>query len=173
MGLPEGVSLLNTVGILAAVGIVTVMLRQLPFSALRLLKGSNLVGMLGMTMPVGVMTVLVVYTIAHQSAEPGGIWSSLIASAVTLAVHWWRRSAGRRGGDPWRRASKESLDLGNAFSEAIGGRQHRGQYPRWSRRPFSALLSIVRVELSEGERGRDGQITHRCVRRSCARRRPG
>ena len=93
MGLPEGVSLLNTVGILAAVGIVTVMLRQLPFSALRLLKGSNLVGMLGMTMPVGVMTVLVVYTIAHQTAEPGGIWSSLIASAVTLAVHWWRRSA--------------------------------------------------------------------------------
>ena len=92
MGLPEGVSLLNTVGILAAVGIVTVMLRQLPFSALRLLKGSNnLVGMLGM--PVGVMTVLVVYTIAHQTAEPGGIWSSLIASAVTLAVHWWRRSA--------------------------------------------------------------------------------
>ena len=88
MGLPEGVSLLNTVGILAAVGIVTVMLRQLPFSALRLLKGSNLVGMLGMTMPVGVMTVLVVYTIAHQAAEPGGIWSSL-----TLAVHWWRRSA--------------------------------------------------------------------------------
>lgn len=94
MGLPEGVSLLNTVGILAAVGIVTVMLRQLPFSALRLLKGSNnLVGMLGMTMPVGVMTVLVVYTIAHQTAEPGGIWSSLIASAATLAVHWWRRSA--------------------------------------------------------------------------------
>lgn len=93
MGLPEGVSLLNTVGILAAVGIVTVMLRQLPFSALRLLKGSNLVGMLGMTMPVGVMTVLVVYTTAHQTAEPGGIWSSLVASAVTLAVHWWRRSA--------------------------------------------------------------------------------
>ena len=91
MGLPEGVSLLNTVGILAAVGIVTVMLRQLPFSALRLLKGSNLVGMLGMTMPV--MTVRVVYTIAHQTAEPGGIWSSLIASAATLAVHWWRRSA--------------------------------------------------------------------------------
>ena len=71
MGLPEGVSLLNTVGILAAVGIVTVMLRQLPFSALRLLKGSNLVGMLGMTMPVGVMTVLVVYTIAHQPRSLG------------------------------------------------------------------------------------------------------
>ena len=93
MGLPEGVSLLNTVGILAAVGIVTVMLRQLPFSALRLLKGSNLVGMLGMTMPVGVMTVLVVYTIAQQTAEPWCIWASLVASAVTLAVHWWRRSA--------------------------------------------------------------------------------
>jgi len=50
-----------------------------------------------------------------------------------------------------RTTSKESLDLGNAFSEAMGGRQHCGQYPRWSRRPFSALLSIVRVELSEGE----------------------
>jgi len=49
--------------------------------------------------------------------------------------------AGRGGGDSWRKASEESLDLGDAFSEAMGGRQHRGQYPRWSRRPFSATLS--------------------------------
>jgi len=62
-----------------------------------------------------------------------------------------RAPRGGRGGDPWRTTSKESLDLGNAFSEAIGGRQHRGQYPRWSWRPFSAPPSIVRVELSEGE----------------------
>ena len=58
---------------------------------------------------------------------------------------------GRRGGDPWRTTSKESLDFGSAFSEAMGGRQHRRQYPRWSRWPFGAPLSIVRVELSEGE----------------------
>ena len=81
---------------------------------------------------------------------------------------------GRRGGDSWRKASEESLDLGDAFSEAMGGGQHRGQYPCWSRRPFGATVTIVRVELSEGERGRDGQITHRCcVRQSCARRHPG
>lgn len=80
---------------------------------------------------------------------------------------------GRRGGDSWRKASEESLDLGDAFSEAMGGGQHRGQYPCWSRRPFGAPFSIVRVELSEGERGRDGQITHHCVRQSCARRHPG
>ena len=93
MGLPAGVTPAMVWAVLIPVCIVTVALRALPFSFLKLLKGSPFIDFLAVLMPVGVMTVLVVYTIAHQAAEPGGIWSSLIASAVTLAVHWWRRSA--------------------------------------------------------------------------------
>lgn len=94
MGLPEGVTLTMVLGVLIPVALVTVALRQLPFSALKLLKGSEFVGMLGMTMPVGVMAALVIYTLHSQLAAPGGLGASLIAVAVTVALHAWRRSAG-------------------------------------------------------------------------------
>ena len=92
-GLPEGVSPWLTVGILSVICIVTVTLRQLPFSAVHLLRKNNLVEMLGFTMPVGVMIVLVIYTMFGYSHAPGGVWAGLIATAVTLGLHWWRRSA--------------------------------------------------------------------------------
>lgn len=97
MGLPEGVTLAMVAAVLIPVGIVTVLLRALPFSFLRLLKDSPVIQFLGATMPVGVMTVLVIYTlssIAHDTSIPYGLPAALIASVATLALHVWKRRAG-------------------------------------------------------------------------------
>ncbi|QGU08694.1 Branched-chain amino acid transport protein (AzlD) [Corynebacterium occultum] len=93
-GLPEGVTLPMVFGVLIPVAIVTLALRQLPFSALKRLKGSEFIGMLGITMPVGVMAALVIYTLHSQLESPGGLSASLIAVGVTVILHAWRRSAG-------------------------------------------------------------------------------
>lgn len=93
-GLPEGVTLAQVLGVLLPVAAITVLLRQLPFSALKMLRTNHLVGALGTTMPVGVMTVLVIYTLVSQVGAPGGLAASLLAVGVTVCLHWWRRSAG-------------------------------------------------------------------------------
>ncbi|MCQ4624347.1 AzlD domain-containing protein [Corynebacterium sp. CCUG 65737] len=94
LGLPDGVTLTMVAAVLVPVAVVTVLLRALPFAFLRVLKGSALIEFLGATMPVGVMTVLVVYTLASALDAPGGLVPALIAGVVTLFLHVWRRSAG-------------------------------------------------------------------------------
>lgn len=69
-GLPEGVSLGMVAAVLIPVGIVTVLLRALPFSMLRVLKGSPFIDFLAVLMPVGVMTVLVAYTLVGYAGSP-------------------------------------------------------------------------------------------------------
>lgn len=92
-GLPEGVDLTNTLLILGGIGVVTVILRALPFAAMRYFRESALVAWLGIAMPVGVMTVLVLYTLVGASENPGGVGAALIAVAFTVVLHLWRRSA--------------------------------------------------------------------------------
>lgn len=94
MGLPTGVTPAMVWAVLIPVCIVTVALRALPFSFFKLLKGSPFIEFLGVYMPVGVMTVLVVYTVGGAAGSPGGIAAALIASALTLGLHAWRRSPG-------------------------------------------------------------------------------
>ena len=92
--MPVGVSLSMILAVLIPVCVVTVLLRQIPFSFVKALRGSDLVSVLDRTMPVGVMVVLVVYTIAGQSAAPGGILAALLGAAVTAGLHLWRRESG-------------------------------------------------------------------------------
>lgn len=63
-GLPDGVTLGMVAAVLIPAGVVTLLLRALPFSLLRGLKGSPFIEFLALLMPVGVMTVLVVYTLS-------------------------------------------------------------------------------------------------------------
>ncbi|MFA1432918.1 branched-chain amino acid transporter permease [Corynebacterium diphtheriae] len=93
-GLPDGISLLSVFAVIIPVAIVTVLLRQIPFAAVRLLNGSPLMGLLAMTMPVGVMVVLVMYTLYGSLEAPGGLVAALIASIGTLVLHWLRRNPG-------------------------------------------------------------------------------
>lgn len=91
--MPEGVDLGMVAAVLVPVAIVTVGLRQLPFSFVKLLKESQLIGLLGVTMPVGVMTVLVVYTLRSQAEAPGGILAACLAAAFTAGLHLWRHQS--------------------------------------------------------------------------------
>ena len=91
--MPAGVSLSMVAAVLLPICVVTLLLRELPFSFIKALKGSQFIGLLGMTMPVGVMTVLVVYTVYGQKEAPGGILAALIGVAMTAGLHWWRKSS--------------------------------------------------------------------------------
>lgn len=86
-GLPAGVGLGTVLAVLVPVAVVTVLLRALPFRARRALGDSGLVKLLGMTMPVGVMTVLVVYTLAGPGEAPGGLAAGLLGVVATLVAH--------------------------------------------------------------------------------------
>lgn len=87
--LPDGVSLETALAVLVPIALITIVLRAVPFGVRKSLGSSQLVRLLGLTMPVGVMTVLVVYTLAGQTSAPGGLLPGLLAVAVTLGVHLW------------------------------------------------------------------------------------
>lgn len=93
-GLPAGTSLAMVAAVLIPVGIVTVLLRQLPFSLMRFVRSSELVDNFGRMMRVGVMFILVAYAVWGQKDAPGDLLASLLAAAFTLALHAWRRSSG-------------------------------------------------------------------------------
>lgn len=92
---------------LLVMGAVTVALRWAPFAFIRVLRGSELVRLLGVTMPVGVMVALVAYTLVDRmglvgggdggaeaaAGDPGGWWAAPLALLVTVALHLWRRNA--------------------------------------------------------------------------------
>lgn len=92
--MPAGVTLASIFAVLIPVGIVTVVLRWLPFAFVKALKGSQFISMLGFTMPVGVMAVLVVYTLFGQARDTGIIVAPLVSAAATAALHLWRRNSG-------------------------------------------------------------------------------
>lgn len=71
---------------LASAGIITLLLRALPFVALRPLRESRLVKNLGIWMPAGVLTILALATLA-SSAGAGRLVPALVAVGVTIGVH--------------------------------------------------------------------------------------
>jgi branched-subunit amino acid transport protein AzlD len=81
------------VAAVAVAAAVTWALRALPFALLAPLRRSNLVPHLGAHMPVGVMAILVVYTLRHTTftVPPYGAAVGL-ALAATVALHLWRRN---------------------------------------------------------------------------------
>lgn len=89
MGLPAGVSLEMVLAVVVPIAVITILLRAVPFAVRRSLGSSSLVQLLGVTMPVGVMVVLVVYTLAGQAGAPGGLVPGLLAIGGTVAVHLW------------------------------------------------------------------------------------
>ena len=92
--MPDGVSLGTIAAVLIPVGIVTVLLRELPFSAKKWMKDSEFFSLLGLMMPVGVMTILVVYAGAGQADGTGGLWPVLLGVLVTAGLHKWKRDSG-------------------------------------------------------------------------------
>lgn len=72
---------------------VTWALRALPFAVLAPLRSSAWVAYLNVSMPVGVMVILAVYTLrAFSPHVPGQAWPTVVALVVTVGVHLWRRN---------------------------------------------------------------------------------
>ncbi len=69
-------------------GVITVLLRALPFAILKPLRKSRFVQALGQWMPAGLLVILAIFMLASEiSARPGKLWILAIASAVTVITH--------------------------------------------------------------------------------------
>ncbi|SJN08430.1 hypothetical membrane protein [Leucobacter sp. 7(1)] len=69
-------------------GLITLLLRALPFAILKPLRTSRFVQALGRWMPVGIMLILAVVVLRDELVKrPGQAWIVLAAAAVTIAVH--------------------------------------------------------------------------------------
>lgn len=87
----------HTPYLLAAVAVsaaVTWGLRALPFTVLAPLRASAAVGYLSARMPLGVMVILLAYTLRTMPlTSPGQALPDILALAVTVGLHLWRRNA--------------------------------------------------------------------------------
>jgi branched-subunit amino acid transport protein AzlD len=89
--MPDHLYVLGAVVVSAA---VTWGLRALPFAALSGLRASRTVDYLSTRMPAGVMVILLVYCLRDvPQAAPAQMASPLLALAVTIGLHLWRRNA--------------------------------------------------------------------------------
>jgi branched-subunit amino acid transport protein AzlD len=76
---------------LLAMGGITFALRALPFFAAQWLKKHPVVQRLGRFLPLAIMTLLVVHSMAGAAAgDAKGPWLELLAVAVVAALQWWR-----------------------------------------------------------------------------------
>ena len=73
---------------------ITWLLRALPFAGLAPMRKSVLVKYLGLHMPLGVMVMLMIYTLRPRVGTGGAdvLWL-VIAVVVTAGLHWWRAQA--------------------------------------------------------------------------------
>lgn len=90
--MPDGVTFTGALAVLLPIFLVTVLLRALPFAVLSKLRGSAVVAWLGLAMPVGVMTVLVIYSL-HSTGSSDGFMPVILGVLFTVALHLWRRNA--------------------------------------------------------------------------------
>lgn len=75
-------------------GVITVLLRALPFAILKPLRKSKFVQALGRWMPAGLLVILAVVMLKDEiAARPGQVWIVAVAAAATVLVHLF---AGRR-----------------------------------------------------------------------------
>jgi branched-subunit amino acid transport protein AzlD len=81
-------------GVLAAMGIVTFLLRALPFLAAQWLRRHAIVGRLGKFLPLAIMALLLLHTGVQAASEHAhGPWFELIAVACVVVLQWkWRNA---------------------------------------------------------------------------------
>ncbi len=88
--MPDTGYLISVVAVSAA---ITWTLRALPFAVLAPLRHSALIPYIGRSIPIGVMAVLVVYTLRHtEPGDPARVVPAAAAVVVTAALHLWRRN---------------------------------------------------------------------------------
>ncbi|OXR49590.1 branched-chain amino acid ABC transporter [Pusillimonas sp. T2] len=79
--------------VIAVMAGVTFALRALPFVAGRWLRRQGLVHKLGATLPLSVMTLLLLHTMVGATREnPAGIWQEGIAVLLVIVLQWRTRN---------------------------------------------------------------------------------
>lgn len=69
-------------------GVITVLLRAVPFAILKPLRRSSFVKSMGRWMPAGLLLILAIVMLAGQvEAHPTKLWVIAVATAVTVLVH--------------------------------------------------------------------------------------
>lgn len=69
-------------------GLITVLLRAVPFAILKPLRRSRFVKSIGEWMPAGLLLILAIVILASQiEAHPGKLWVVAIATVATVLVH--------------------------------------------------------------------------------------
>ncbi len=77
-----------TIAAVAIAGVITLLLRALPFAVLKPLRRSRFVKRFGQWMPAGLLLILAVVMLAGEiAARPGKLWVVAVATAVTVLVH--------------------------------------------------------------------------------------
>jgi Predicted branched-chain amino acid permeases (azaleucine resistance) len=72
---------------------ITWALRALPFTVLKPLRSSQTLQFLSTRMPAGVMVILSLYTLRTLPLTETRAIAPLVALAVTVGLHLWRRNA--------------------------------------------------------------------------------
>ncbi len=82
------------IGVIAAMAAVTFALRALPFVAAQWLGKHRIIDALGQFLPLAIMVLLLVHTLAGAAREhAGGPWPELLAAALVVLAQWWGRNA--------------------------------------------------------------------------------
>jgi len=85
---------LYVLGVIAAMGGVTFLLRATPFVAGRWLQRHPRVQHLGQFLPLAIMVLLTLSSTLGEGADDAAApWPELAALIVVLGLQWWRRNA--------------------------------------------------------------------------------
>lgn len=81
------------IAILAVAGLVTVLLRAVPFALLAPIRESRLIKWLGRRMAVDIMAILSVYTMMDVAwSDLQATVPTLVALVVTVGLHLWKHN---------------------------------------------------------------------------------
>ncbi len=79
----------SSVAAIVAAAAVTFALRALPFLAARWLRAQPTVQRLGRFLPLAIVTLLLLHSLAGAAAaHPGGPWPELAAAALAAGMQW-------------------------------------------------------------------------------------
>lgn len=80
-------------GVIAVMALVTFGLRSLPFVAGRWLRRQSWVHKLGATLPLAIMTLLLLHSAVDAARQnPAGAWHEALAVLLTVVLQWRTRT---------------------------------------------------------------------------------
>jgi len=82
------------VGVIAAMALITLALRALPFVAAQWLQKNPIVERLGEFLPLAIMTLLLLHSAAGSAQQDRlGPWPELLAVVMVIVLQWRSRNA--------------------------------------------------------------------------------